>query len=336
MRFPATVRVTREVDPNGLPVATAEIDVTEADGAMPTPGGDQGDQGDRGDPQPAFRWMGDATSAELAQMNLQDSDRLKAWRDPATNNMHVWTGSFWRVSADVYGPTGADGPGTGLMVRNADAGSDTASAELSGVAPDQTLTLRVPRGLRGNKGAPGAALPIRSMPDYDDTLAPKDSQVVAYSTTTQKFLPATFPRMHGPYVTQATSAIAQFSGERQVGQLIVPALPFEWRPVVFGNIECGKVADGWTDPDVVVVDVLMSQSDRNPVLVARGTSIGSRGVGCAAIGPLMWESITPSDRNRVAAAGRDTVFLMNVAYWGQGSASSSVRRSNLTVWAQPV
>ncbi|MDH6282796.1 hypothetical protein [Prescottella agglutinans] len=338
MRFPATVRVTRDVYPNGLPVVTAEIDVTEADGSRPIPGGDPGDQGAQGDPQPAFQWMGDATPAQLAQMNLQDTDRLKAWRDPATNNMHVWTGSFWKVSTNVYGPRGPEGPATGLMVRNADAGSDTASAELSGVAPDQTLMLRIPRGLRGNPGAAAPAEPIRSVSDYDNTIAPKAGQVIAFSAASQKFGPVTSPMLVGPFAMPMTTADTTQPGgpSIQLGRLTIAALPFDWRPIIFGTIECGKTTDGWGDSDAAYVKVLMSQSDRASIDVAIGSSVGSRGLGCAVIGPTLIDAITPSDRARVVRSGMEVSFTVQLGYYGQGQVSYRQRRSNLTVWAQPL
>ena len=119
----------------------------------------------------------------------------------------------------------SDGTGCLLKVANADAGSDTASAELSGVAPDQTLILRIPRGQRGNPGPPATAQAIRTLPDYDNTTAPKDGQVLSFTTSSQKFLPTTSPKLVGPFVARGLSSPENgYNAETIVARLTVSAL----------------------------------------------------------------------------------------------------------------
>lgn len=334
MRFPATVNVTRTVDANGLPIVKAAIEVTDIDGAQPIPGGDQGDRGEQGEPQPGFTWMGDATASQLSAMALTPADRLKCWRNSDTNAMHCWTGSVWKVSVDAHGPQGPIGPGSELTATVATNSNASAGADLTGVAPSQSLRLHLPRGPQGNVGPPEAASWIQGYPDFYHPEFPATGQVAGYDASLQKFRAVNPSGLVGPYGYSASATTWEENitdQERRVLSALVPSQQFDYRPMAYANVEVGC-----PDKDTRV-DAAVRMGAGGPI-VAYGESYpaGDRPLACV-VGPDFDMSVQPHERSRVVPAGTPVFFDLTLTrIYGSDAWSYSQRKLCLYIWLQPV
>ncbi|MFD6518104.1 hypothetical protein [Rhodococcus sp. NPDC060176] len=271
--FSAKVTISREVDPYGLPVTTADVEVDEYAAALPLPAGREGPQGSRGRPKPTWRKRGSVTNASaLALLDPADREYGHWWHNLATNGMETWTDIGWVSSPGAVGP---EGPRPGPYSLSATGTTSepaltVAGAQIVDGSGPQQLKVTVPAGAKGGKGPIGTAGDIVESADYDDTLGPSNGSLFGWNRGTKKFRPLPFPNGFGPW----QSADADFRDDeagivddvRTMGSLTIPPQPFAWRPYVYGM--CRAAAGGTRGQSFVHAHVRMNTTDG--VVVAYG------------------------------------------------------------------
>lgn len=240
--IPARVRITRELDPYGLPITRATLDVDDVTAELPLPGGRKGEQGPRGRPRAPWVKAGEVDSVGDLPVGLGPDDRGKWWHDLATDDMWTWTGTGWKQSAGAVGPSGPVAVGSVVdeVQTIADPKLRVAAAEIVSVAGSHRMKLTVPAGHKGQRGPVGASGSIVTSDDYDATHGPVEGSLFAWSRRTRKFRP-TPPAVPiglwaaGPDAFPATTALENVDTITLV-QIDIPALPFSWRPRVYGRV----------------------------------------------------------------------------------------------------
>lgn len=94
-----------------------------------------------------------ATYADLPT-TLTADDKGQAWLVNADHLVYTWSGTAWPAEgtgADIQGPPGADGPANTLTIGTVTtlAAGSPATAQITGIAPNQTLDLGIPAGQDG-------------------------------------------------------------------------------------------------------------------------------------------------------------------------------------------
>ncbi|MGY2061898.1 hypothetical protein ACW9HQ_44065, partial [Nocardia gipuzkoensis] len=108
----------------------------------------------------------------------------------------------------------------------------------------QSMKVTVPAGSQGPKGPVGASGTINKAKDFDATNGPVHGSVFAYSPSGASFRAAAPPSGAGPWGWAASDFNpAQRAAVPQLiaGTFTVPALPYDWRPVVQGHISAYSV-----------------------------------------------------------------------------------------------
>lgn len=242
---PAHMSIDSEVTVRGLPVATATVTVSGEAAELPLPGGPEGDVGPRGKPRATFIKMGTLSNQAARPSGLGALDRGKWWHRLDSNGMDVWTGTGWKHSPDAVGVTGPVAFGNQLSVvgTNSVPKLTKAGVKVVGSSHVQSIELTVPAGEQGPTGPPGASGPIRSAPDYDDSIGPTSRGIFAFNrqrSTGGAFRPLPSPNGFGPWYLGESgfAADSQANVERFViAQLDVPPLPFSWRPIIYGKVK---------------------------------------------------------------------------------------------------
>ncbi|MFE6863639.1 hypothetical protein [Nocardia sp. NPDC057668] len=239
--FPAHITVDRELGLDGLPVLTTTVSVADDVGALPLPKGPVGPDGTRGRPRFSFRKMGEIANIAARPTGLGPDDRGKWWHRIDNNGMDVWTGGEWRSSPDAVGVRGELSDPNVITVTDTvhDEKLTNAAVEFTGSAAAQRLQVTVPAGVSGPRGPAGTFGAINSAPDSDAAVAPTQGGLLAYQRGSRKFRSQSAPNGFGPWSWyEADFAADQESGVSQLvaGTFQIPALPFTWRPIVFGNL----------------------------------------------------------------------------------------------------
>ena len=116
-----------------------------------------------------------------------------------------------------------------------------ATVSITGTAPNQVLNIGIPRGIQGAVGEAGGPGPLRTAPDYDNSAAPQQGDVLAWQAGTSKYKPVRNPGLRGPYsIDSASFPAASLNNSvdgKAVAALQIPAQITAWRPMVFGSIE---------------------------------------------------------------------------------------------------
>ncbi|WP_067819483.1 hypothetical protein [Nocardia inohanensis] len=247
--FPAHITVDRAPDIDGLPVLTTKVTVSDDAANLPLPPGPTGEQGQRGRPRATFRKMGAIADAAARPVGLGAEDRGKWWHRLDTNGMDVWTGADWRHSPDAVGPRGGASDGNSItVVKTVHQEQLTNPAVVfKGQGADQRLEVTAPAGAVGPRGPVGTSGAINQAPDFDPSIAPSQGGLFAYQRGSRKFRPAPAPNGFGPWAWYETDFAAdQEAGVAQLmaGTFQLPALPFAWRPIVYGNMTYYSQGDG--------------------------------------------------------------------------------------------
>lgn len=282
---PAHMSIDSEVTVRGLPVATATVTVSGEAAELPLPGGPEGDVGPRGKPRATFIKMGTLANQAARPSGLGALDRGKWWHRLDSNGMDVWTGTEWKHSPDAVGVTGPVAFGNQLSV----AGTNSvpkltkAGVKVVGSSHVQSIELTVPAGVQGPTGPPGTSGPIRSAPDYDDSIGPSSRSVFAFNrqrSTGGAFRPLPSPNGFGPWTLGTADFAPTFPYDATyggwymkddrgtLGSLTLPALPFAYRPMVYGAVRLGA------DPNTYNLAFVRMDSPTGQI-VASGLPIGA-------------------------------------------------------------
>ncbi|MFI9506951.1 hypothetical protein [Nocardia sp. NPDC052566] len=341
--FPAHVTIRRELDVDGLPVLSAQTTVSSDVAKTDLPPGPLGEPGRRGRPRSTFRKMGQIANAAARPTGLGAEDRGKWWHRLDDNGMDVWTGTEWRHSPDAVGPQGPVAKPTTITVTETKSNENLTipAVEFSGAGTDQKLKVTVPAGLPGPKGPAGASGKVTESPDYDKTRDPGNGSVFAYDRSSRKFRAVAAPLGAGPWSWFQEDFAAQRledTGRVEAGTYTIPALPFRWRPVVYGH--CFNIA--LENNASVAAEVTVRLHHSQGEIVA--TSI-------AAAGGWLYMPITPCYRDgstskvlsptsdfAVVPAGQPANLVVATERVGGGGVKIgfSPERASLVVFAEPI
>lgn len=240
----------------------------------------RGGTGPAGEPQFALDEQPDIfnSPADLPD-DLEPSDFGKYWLLVQYDNLgnavssaaYVWWGSFWRVVP--FGTQGPPGPVPAITPEVILIDPDEESYVINSGSinsPSWTFYLAVPPGEQG----PTATL--AGCVDVDEGDGPGIGQVLGFNGKYNQGLPVFQPLTVGainplPY-TVPESAFSSYSGISATNQTIctfqVPPQPWQWKPIVFGQI----LATGITlSPTPLLIDAEVLLGDpTSGQLVAKG------------------------------------------------------------------
>lgn len=350
---PAHMSIDSEVTVRGLPVATATVTVSGEAAELPLPGGPEGDVGPRGKPRATFIKMGTLANQAARPSGLGALDRGKWWHRLDSNGMDVWTGTGWKHSPDAVGVTGPVAFGNQLSV----AGTNSvpkltkAGVKVVGSSHVQSIELTVPAGVQGPTGPPGASGPIRSAPDYDDSIGPTSRGIFAFNrqrATGGAFRPLPSPNGFGPWTLASADFNPDFIVSGQyittadrgtVGTLTIPPLPFSYRPFVRGAYRIFTDLGG--AGTFCLPFVRMGSPSGQIVALGLNTFASTGSYILTDVFPMFGDpqskGLSPTSTYATVPAWREMTFFMNIerqsgtAYIGFDKVSAGI-----SIWAQPV
>ncbi|MFI6173507.1 hypothetical protein ACIBCN_42480 [Nocardia sp. NPDC051052] len=235
----------------GAPGVVQAMHGTPSDGSLELMTGTPGNRGDQGAPARPFRWEGDiadqpALSALAPKLTIAHAG--KAWRVLSTGALVYWNGTGFDEFAAAFGAAGPDGQPCTITIGAVDTGpvGSDLRVTMTGTAPDLTLNLTVPRGVKGKRGEVGGPGPIRNAPDYAD--GPHvDRAVPAWDSVAGKWKPRPYPGLRGPWTLlegRSWDGSPGFAGSetgitaatKSIAQLSIPAQDTDWRPMITGGV----------------------------------------------------------------------------------------------------
>jgi hypothetical protein len=205
----------------------------------------EGPQGPPGAPADIVKmqFQNNFTSPADLPENLEnvDIDIGKAWW--IGNVVYVWSGTnFFQKQMGVPGPPGP----TPQIVCQADlipSGEPTSltlpiEVKQFGTPLNPSLLFQFDQdSITGPAGPTG---PIRGATDYDNTVAPDNGAAILWNAALQLWAPGTFDLLSLPVYSIPeqgfTSVIKLAGGVQEVATFAVPPQPFDWMPLVLGNI----------------------------------------------------------------------------------------------------
>jgi hypothetical protein len=261
--------------------------------------------------------------------------------NPVSSAAYVWWGSFYRVvPIGTVGPTGPY-PVITPQVILIDPDMQSYVENTGSISnPSWTFYLAVPAGL------PGPPATIAGCPDVNETIPPTPGQVLGFAGSYNQGLPVYQPMTVGalnplPYIVPE-SAFQAFSGIATQTQTVctytVPANPYPWKPLVFGQVLVSGLNIGLT-PLLVGVEVLMGDPTTGQlVAIGYGNAFG----GAVDITPQTSTAaapnaaMTPTNSTALVQAGQPAVFYVNLVNVGMaGVYDFSNQNAQLLILAVP-
>ena len=321
-----TVYIYAVDDDGEVPIRQLSCVLTPSEGAMEIARGLPGPPGEKGEAARPYIDMGDiANQAALDALNLTESDIGRAWRNVATNAMHVWTGSGWVVHVNAFGTQGPQGPSGGLDYITVEMVSESTppSAQLSGPPGNQSMTLRIPE-TPGPPGSVGPAAAISAATDYDNTTAAVTGDALV-KLSNGKWGPRSSNKALGPYSLgpdQFTDVSSTFDDRRLIATLPLPVLNYATTVDISGVVRVDNQVLGAN----VGVEVRLGNPDTGVIL---GKGISQSGNGTKALTLTNWYQTghAPTDTNiQIPANHTGSAGTLYV---------SAFRVSGLGNWAAP-
>ncbi len=341
--FPAHLAVDETVDGDGLPILSATLTPAPEATDLPLPAGPAGPAGPRGTARAPFRKMGTIANVGARPVGLGAEDRGKWWHRLDNGSMDTWDGTTWRNSPGAVGPTGPAGPGASIAATTTHEATLTVPAvRVTADGPALTLAVTAPAGDRGPTGPAGASGSISTATDFDQAIGPGKRGVFLWSAAAKKFRVASAPNGFGVWSWYGNdfNADAEQAATRLIaGTFAIPAMPYAWRPMVWGRLQIFCQAGLQSDGEIRV----RIGTETGP-MVGAGAGIRADGgyytnVFGPAIGDTAPKPIGPTSTLASVAAHVETVLYVTVERIGQGtSATLGYKRTgaSLTVWAQPI
>ncbi|WP_216917520.1 hypothetical protein OG225_07465 [Nocardia sp. NBC_01377] len=325
---------------------------TPRDGSLELMTGTQGPVGPAGDSAAPFRWEGDiADQAALTALSakLTSAHAGKAWRVLTTRALVYWNGTGFDSFTDAFGAAGPDGQVCTVTLGTVDTGAvgSTFQATLVGAAPNLTLNLTVPRGIKGRKGEAGGPGAIRQAPDYTDGTH-LDRAVPVWNSGTQKWVPRAYPGLRGPWSIVENQAwdggagfVASQSGittaTKTVAQLNIPAQDTAWRPMISGGVVVRSVEN--SDQFTTRIDAEVRIGSATGQLVALGAGAVTGATTRARFQPYYGvRGLTPDSTTGVIGAGQPATLFVVLQRNSGGSANYdyTMAGSQIMCTARPV
>ncbi|MFI6368931.1 hypothetical protein ACIBG0_40170 [Nocardia sp. NPDC050630] len=341
--FPARLTATRDVDLDGLPILMATVTPDSEAAALPLPPGQTGPQGPRGRPRSTFVKAGTIANAAARPTGLGPDDRGRWWHRLDDNGMDVWTGAAWVHSPGAVGAQGPVAPAATIatVTTTHDPALTTPALRISAEGAALAIAATAPAGVAGLAGPPGASGSIATAEDYDNTTGPTQRSMFALNLGGRRWSTTAPPNGFGPWSWwDADIAADQLADVDQLIALTaaVPALPFRWRPMCFGNLytycETGTGA---------TAEVRVRLGSATGVMVASGAGLRAATSQYLMIpfnptfGDEGTKPLSPSSTYATVPAGVPATLLLTVERVGTGAdIGYDNARGSLTVWAQPV
>lgn len=251
--IPAQAKVDSAVDANGFPLLDLSLTLAPEWAEVALPGGPDGERGPIGRPRATFVKMGTLANVGARPVGLTADDRGKWWHRLDDTGMDVWCGDHWSHSPNAVGVTGPAAPANVLAplpVLRDETYTVAAVKVRGGTAAEQTIEYTVPAGARGSRGVAGASGVITESPDYDNTYGAVHRSVFAWNRNLQRFRATTPPNGYGPYHFGSSSFNATDSNFMAVDQVVaakldIPAMPFDYRPMVQGMLRTATNANNF-------------------------------------------------------------------------------------------
>lgn len=261
------------------------MDVNADEGSIVVPGL-IGPPGPAGQPQFAldlqldiYSTPADLYAAKAGTLTDTPADIGKYWLIEQTDSngnviaaqAYIWWGSYWRIM-----PFGTQGPAGPYPVVTPDVllidPDETSYVENTGTLsnPSWTFNLAVPPGPQG----PDAT--IAGCPDVSEIIPPTAGQVLGFNGQYNDGLPVWQPMTIGdisvqPY-TVPESAFSSYGGistsKQTVCTFAIPANPWPWKPLVWGQLEIFGLELS-ANPLLIGVEVLLGDP-KNGTLIATG------------------------------------------------------------------
>lgn len=247
---------------------TGTFELADQDGAI-TLDALVGPQGPAGENAPIVKMQYQSSIDDPADLpdNLTDDpiDVGKAWW--IGNVVYLWDGEHYvQKQMGTQGPPGPL-PNITPVVELLDPDDNNLTSEIivSGTAANPTwlMKLKAPRGPQGENAT------IRDATDYDDSIAPAIGQVIAWNGT--DYAP-TDPNVLAPrFYTVPQANFTNFTGlstRHTIGSFLIPPMPFDYVPIVFGHIKAvGVELDA--DPFIIGCEVRIGDPTSGE-LIGRG------------------------------------------------------------------
>uniref|UniRef100_UPI003F499E40 hypothetical protein n=1 Tax=Nocardia suismassiliense TaxID=2077092 RepID=UPI003F499E40 len=344
--FPAHITVDRTVDLDGVAVLTAAVTVAPETAVLDLPKGPKGPDGPPGRPRTTFQKMGAIANIAARPTGLGAEDCGKWWHRLDDNGMDVWDGTGWRHSPNAVGAQGEIAAANTITVTDTkhDEKLTAAAVEISGTGAAQQMKVTVPAGPTGVTGSAGESGQITASPDYDPATGVSNRAPFGFSVAARKFRASSPPNGYGPWAWYETdfAATVEAATEKIVaGQFTVPALPFVWRPIVYGHMFCSiDSSDAYFRASVRLF------TTEGVIVSGFRSKIGTNANIYTALAPLYADdestrAVSPTSTYATVPAGQPANLVVCVERLG-ANFNSTVKigfnqaAASLVVFAQPV
>ena len=324
----------------------ALIEVTPAGASVELPRGEKGDKGDPGTPGPQVWWTGLITNPSELPGDLTGTDRGAAYVDTNSKSLWIFDGADFFEIPDFVGLRGEPGETATIQVGSVVTGEEASVSVDAAASTDSVTVLDFvlppgPRGIQGAKGDPGDQGPLSSADDVDVvTTPPTTGDALTWDGSVLVPRQATAPV--GPFALSASDFsvanvnLIQSGGwsSQIVATMTVPALPFDWRPLVVGGRVEMETPLGYQ----VDVEVRVGNAQKGDIVgYGRGHEF-QRWHEATVIQPEYSQAVTPGSSYGVVKANTATsIYVVLVKAGGTIGAWRSGRKNNgLVVMAQPV
>jgi len=324
----------------------ALIEVTPAGASVELPRGEKGEKGDPGAPGPQVFWTGLITDPSELPGDLKATDRGCIWVDTNSRSGYVWDGSDYFELPDLVGLRGEPGETATIQVGSVVTGEEASVTVDTAASTDSVTVLDFvlppgPRGIQGEKGDTGDQGPLSSADDVDVvTTPPTTGDALTWDGSVWVPRQATAPV--GPFALSANdfsvanvNLIQAASRPSQIiATMTVPALPFDWRPLVIGGRVEMETPLGYQ----VDVEVRVGNAQQGDIVgYGRGHEF-QRWHDATIIQPEYSQAVTPGSSYGVVKANTATsIYVVLVKAGGTiGSWRSGRKNNGLVVMAQPV
>ncbi len=339
IRFPARLTATRDVDLDGLPILTATV-VPDPDVAlMPLPPGPAGSAGPRGRPRSPMVKAGEIANAAARPTGLGPEDRGRWWHRLDTNGIDLWEGTTWIHSPGAVGPQGPAAPAATITTATTHHPTLTTPAvKIAANGAALTVTATAPAGLQGPPGPAGSSGSIATATDYDASVGPTNRSMFALSKGGRRWGATAPPNGFGPWTYWDDAFVADQTAN--VDQLValqlgVPAMPFRWRPLCFGNLWI------YCAPGDADVEVRVRLGSQTGVMVASGAGSRINAFAMVPFNPTFGDegtkALSPSSTYATVPPDVPATLYVTAERVGSGpDIGYDNARASLSLWAQPV
>ena len=324
----------------------ALIEVTPSGAEVELPRGEKGEKGDPGAPGPQVWWTGLITDPSELPGDLKATDRGVAYVDTNSKSMWIWDANDWMEIPDFVGLRGEPGETATIQVGSVVTGEEASVSVDAASSTDSVTVLDFvlppgPRGIQGDKGDPGDQGPLSSADDVDVvTTPPTTGDALTWDGSVWVPRQATAPV--GPFALSANDFsvanvnLIQSGGwsSQIIATMTVPALPFDWRPLVIGGRVEMETPLGYQ----VDVEVRVGNAQQGDIVgYGRGHEL-QRWHDATIIQPEYSQAVTPGSSYGVVKANTATsIYVVLVKAGGTIGAWRSGRKNNgLVIMAQPV